>query len=453
MVSGVFAEGAGDANAIKAAFKSMNPAFFLNPPRAPSSRTWGKLRGACHRVSLTALLLSACGEQGTSNPIQAGQILSGASSSMDMPATSTLGNTDPSLVSGALAGTSPEIIVGEPPAVQPPCEQATGEAETLVFGASSVAYPVPTLSDRTLYSWTTLEQAQELLEGTPLLNRAERPGLGPGYAIEYLSTEFYPQTETDAAIIELLTTERFTRARYAWPHAWATRMGWPATEQAPAETYGDQLLQIVVKPEALWIVVSDSRLWVVDNEGVESEPTVATEQPERIAGVFFSKDANTGGASCGTFGASAFSAYREFILMNPDMIESWSLGTDEIRSVVHLDVERLTALFHAIRSCPNTQAFDDWAGFVVCRDWANSGTELSAYESALALMSPHYQPRPAEISAIVETLEADLARWTIEIPATPSVSNVASVDGGPGVRTGADASLSKLDEDAGVTQP
>lgn len=421
----------------------MSAAFRVFPFPGPGLSTGG-------RVSLFSLWLSACGQSGAPESKQVGL------GSFALPESTSAGSNATNTTSSALPTSSGASLVGEFVPVEVPvdvCAPAPSSMPT--FGAEGVTSPFPNPSGRALYSWTTVQQAQELLAGTPLLNRTERPDLGPGYAIEYLTAEYVPKSESERALLNVLTSEQFSRARYAWPHAWATRMGWPATSEAPAETYGDQLLEVVVKQNALWIVVGQSQLWVVGQDGTRWTTETAIAESHRIVGVFFNNDASLGAATCGSCGSFrgncnrgvAASAYREFIIMNPSMIESWSLGTDEIRSVVRADIQLLTQFFEAIRACPSLESFENWAGTVVCRSWENTGTEQGAYEARLAVMSPSYQPRPAELAAIISTLEADLAAWTITIDATSTEQSMPS-DAGASFTSQAPSSASGADADA-----
>lgn len=402
------------------------------------------------RVSLFSLCLSACGHSGATASQQVGPAPSATALGSSAAASDTTSSASDT-TSSASSSTIPLPVEAPVTACVPTA------SSTQVFQAESVASPFPNLEGRALYSWTTLQQAQELLTGVPLLSRTERPGSGPGYALEYVRTVYVPTSDVESSILDVLRSEQFSRARYAWPHAWATRMGWPATSEAPAEVYGDQLLEVVVRPEALWIVVGQGPLQVVGQDGTVLGAETAVAEPDRIVGVFFNNGAALGGATCEQCSGSfrrctperATSAYREFILMNPNMIESWSLGTDAIRSVVRADIQRLTQFFQTTRACPNLEPFEEWAGGVVCRSWANTGTEQGAYEASLALMSPCYQARPAEIAAIVSTLEADLAAWSLTV-VTTTAQPLSHDDAGTSSR--AETVPSTSDRDGGASR-
>jgi len=276
------------------------------------------------------------------------------------------------------------------------CSLPTDEAP--VFAEQTFERSQLTTERRSLYTWTTEEQIAELRDGGPLLSRTEREGLGPGAAYEY----FAQASETDA-VAALLTQERFAPARHAWLHPWATRMGWPG------ESYGNQLIKIVLKPDAWLVKVIEGQFTVWDLSGNQLDAQQALDNPDRIGGVYFQKDAVLDGADCGTFGTRGKHGFREYILNNPGMIESWSHGTAEILERLEADIALVKEFVERIRACPETRSVERWSGEVICSTFNSSAdTELGSYERALALTSEYYLPQPANMVALAETLEGDL---------------------------------------------
>ncbi len=362
------------------------------------------------RVSLLALLVGACTD-GTSMPITSGTLPTPARPTAPGNQNGTAPTTDPLGESTAIGVDSLDATTSEP------CFVDAAFATPDGFRDAGIGAEVH-LEQRVLYSWTTVEQATELAAGGPLLSRMERPGQGPGHAIEYLRDQYYPVSDDDAALKDLLLSEQFARARYAWPYAWATRMGWPATDVGAAESYGNQLIRIVVKPEALWVVLEPGGLRVVNNEGT----AVALADPQRIVGIYFVNGRTTGGADCGgSFGANVSAAFREFIVMNPAMVESWELGTETVRRAVEADIQQLGWFFEEVRSCPQLTNAEQWAADIVCSDWDRVGTSAGDYAMHLALLNSYYIPRAAEVAAIIQTLSDDLTAWEIRAEA-PSTS-------------------------------
>jgi hypothetical protein len=82
----------------------------------------------------------------------------------------------------------------------------------------------------TLYTWTTREQIEELVQGRELLTRTESPVRGSAYYDQVLAE----RAAQGDPLAQKLRTTAFARARHAWPNPWATLLGWPG------ESYGDQ---------------------------------------------------------------------------------------------------------------------------------------------------------------------------------------------------------------------
>ncbi len=257
---------------------------------------------------------------------------------------------------------------------------------------------------RVVYSWTTAEQEAELRSGDALLLTGEAPGLGRGYAMDFVHELAEPTPESGAApdpLAQAVLTV-FTKYRYGWTNPWATRMGWPG------ETYGNSLIRVELRDEA-WVVELESwggsRVLDLDGNLVDSEEAIA--HPERIALIYFARDSSNGGASCGTF-SSGNNGYREFVIGNEAMIKEWSLGTAVIRERLESDIAELERFLELVRRCPPAVS-SDFNADVVC-GWGGPffGGVPAAYANALALPSENYEPTPRNIVSLVETLEGAL---------------------------------------------
>ena len=299
-----------------------------------------------------------------------------------------------------VAGTAGVITL---PPFAPPCQVPdTGSA---VFAERALSSAAP--ARRELYTWTTAEQVAELRAGSVLLTRTERPELGPGYASEALAAlaaqipSDVPAVADSIALAALLSGPQFSKARYAWPEPWATRVGWPG------ESYGDQLVRLVLREDA-WLARFDAgQLDVVDMNNAPVPTADALAQPERLAGLYFVRNAGTGGPICGGSFRSGADGYREFIIGNESMIEEWSLATPEIAARIESDIALVQEFFDRIRPCPPRDDPHDWNLNVVC-SWAGSvgTTELGAYQGALAIPSPGYLPQAMPLASLIEALEA-----------------------------------------------
>jgi hypothetical protein len=201
-----------------------------------------------------------------------------------------------------------------------------------------------------------------------------------------------------------MLVERFAKGRYGWPEPWATRMGWPG------ESYGGNLLRIVLRPEAWLVVIAHGSLRVLDLQNQPIELATALASPERLGAILYNKDEFEDGPQCGSFGGGT-GGYREFIVGNLAMVEQWSLSTQEIRDRLSANLAQLTRFFGAIRACPIPTNPDAWNVRVVC-GWPfhleAPYTEISAYEAALAIPSDNYLPAPERIARMIDTLQGDL---------------------------------------------
>jgi hypothetical protein len=162
---------------------------------------------------------------------------------------------------------------------------------------------------RELYSWTSDEQAAALRRDQVLFTETERPGLGPGYAFTVLQSLAGNAAPEQGQLASVLL-ERFAKGRYGWHEPWATRMGWPG------ETYGGNLLRIVLRPEAWLAVIQDGQLTVMDLDNQPVSNADALLHPERLGAILYNKDGFEGGPACGGSFVSGNNGYREFIVGN-----------------------------------------------------------------------------------------------------------------------------------------
>lgn len=300
-----------------------------------------------------------------------------------------------------MPGTAGTLTLPPPsPACQIP------KSDVPVFAEHVVSNEAP--ARRELYTWTTAEQVAELRAGSVLMTRTEREGLGPGFAMEALAavagmTAITPGELDVKALAQLLIGPAFSKARYAWTDPWATRAGWPG------ESYGDQLVRLVLREDAFVARFRWGKLDVVDMNNAPVAIAEALAHPERLAGVYFVRDAGTGGPRCGGSFSGGDRGYREFIIGNEAMIEEWSLGTEEIRARLEADIARLQEFFDRVRVCPVRDDPVEWNLRVVC-DWdaIPQQGELGAYEAALAIPSANYLPAPTPLANLIEALQSSL---------------------------------------------
>jgi hypothetical protein len=256
---------------------------------------------------------------------------------------------------------------------------------------------------RTLYSWTTAEQIDELRKTRRVLVRDESPVNGASYVDQVL----YVLSLRGDPVAQKIYTTPFARMRFAWPSMWATRAGWPA------EQYGDQLIRITLKPDA-WIaylstatgafVIHDLKDEVVPQDAVLAKP-------ERIAAIYFVSDASVPAAAGIPRPASSF---REYALCNESMIEWYEVGTARLSQEVDQAISLIETLArHGAETATNDAP--------VARGWHGPAPGvLGAYRGALALDSPNYR------------LTSDVLRGLLDkLRATPKPTAEAAIKGAP----------------------
>jgi hypothetical protein len=252
-----------------------------------------------------------------------------------------------------------------------------------------------------LYSWTTTQQVAELRADSPLFTRSETSaGLHTN-----LRTTLSALAQSGDPLGLLLSNTRFLKGRYAWSNAWATLRGWPD------ESYGNELVRIVLKPEAWIVTLIDGQFGVIDlnNQPVDVATAIAT--PERIAATYFVNPAGGAGA-CGSLTTDcATGAYREYFLNNEAMVLEWSLRTPEILSELQRSLMLVQSLRDQIAATPlannlgcdfSRAAFCSWSAGV---NWP-SGPR--GYVQALALSSAFYEPTVANMDSLHNALQASL---------------------------------------------
>jgi hypothetical protein len=294
--------------------------------------------------------------------------------------------------SNGSAGAAPD----QPMSAQPP--DAGGV--TKPADASADAVDQMTLARNVLYSWTSRTQIMELRDSPVLLTRSEK---SDGTQTQ-LSTMLVAMAQGGDALAKVLTTAPFQKGRYAWSNAWATVRGWPG------ESYGDQLLRIVLKPEAWIAVVRYGALRVIDLDDQEVAMDQALAHPERIAAVYY-LNPGSDPASCGSFVAGCGTgAFREYFVNNESMVLEWSFGTQAILDELSRSIDVVLALREEIAANPIDPVACDFNGQMYCT-WEGSyglapnSSRLEAYRHSMALASEYYLPTLENLDALTTALK------------------------------------------------
>jgi len=279
-------------------------------------------------TSIIALAAQACG-----NVASGGRPGGGMGDAAGASGVAGAGGASSAAAGSAQAG-SITLDPGPPPVLPVPPATSCPGGDMLADQAVWV-----NAKPRVFYSWTTDEQVAELRAGGPLFSRSESPGKGRGLAMTQLAAYGAKGSGLVNQLATTLADRVFAKARFAWPNPWATLMGWPG------ETYGNQLLQVTLRPEA-WIAFfyGSGSLVVYDSNHQPVAIETAAASPERIGAIYFQSEVDVDGnytnCSEGTFSQGGV-AFREFVLGNLQMVQSWSLATPEIAARLAADIAAL----------------------------------------------------------------------------------------------------------------
>jgi hypothetical protein len=188
---------------------------------------------------------------------------------------------------------------------------------------------------RVLYTWTTNEQITELRAKQVLLTRSESPQFGPSGFDQRVADERGANYE----MTELLQRPQLSMRRFAWVTPWATMMGFQG------ESYGSQLIRITLKEEALIASYTprDDLHWDLfdlNNQRVPRE--ILDDHPERLAAIYYEAEGKDGALS-----------YREYVLCNESMIETWEYSTTSLLAEFSGSEEALRKLIEWAKVAPD----------------------------------------------------------------------------------------------------
>lgn len=285
-----------------------------------------------------------------------------------------------------------------PPAMEPLSPPEAPEPETVArveeltrwLGGCAVS-PGDAVRSK-LYSWTTTEQVDALIDGRRLLSR-ERHTNGA------LSGFDRRIAEDDHALSRHLRAPGRRARRFAWSNPWAARMGWEHG------AYGEELLEITMREDAWYAVYEPDagEPWRVLDEHGEEVPTArALRHASRIGAVLH--------VGRGPDPEGRERIYREVVIVNERQVERWSVGAESIELRLSRDAERLRALAAHWRTSPTevpptVEALTDW----LANGWTSDEGEdpvVDAYRDCLAIGSTAYRPDPDAIVSIADALDA-----------------------------------------------
>lgn len=213
---------------------------------------------------------------------------------------------------------------------------------------------------RALYTWTTEEQVALLRTERRLLVRTESPVYGQTLFAQTIAA----RASSDDPVAALLSEPRFARHRYCWTQAWATARG------CAGEAYGDRLLRVQLRPEAIMAVFSPEapdiahdapdapspwRFLLSDGREIPTPEALAV--PDRIGVVLHTAATWRAGTFAtpfpayrdnhwadSTFNEATTLSFREYVLVNEAMIAAFEVDTDAVRAELERSRQTATAL-------------------------------------------------------------------------------------------------------------
>lgn len=246
---------------------------------------------------------------------------------------------------------------------------------------------------RALYTWTKPEQAEQLRRGGKLLIKGSDDAAG----MSRFELQLWNSYNSDPWSRVFLNPP-FHRGRYAWPHPWATRLG------GDREPYGDVLVQIKLRPEAIIAVFNPqgARRWTFHTmSGEVLGDAQALKRAGQVAAVVHTSEQ-----------VISWQIFREVVVCNEAMVESWSLGTDEIAAKLASDVAAIDLLARwarGRRGWGDSLSQDElyrWLE-VVRRGWGEPTSTIEGlYLSSLAFASERYQPTEGALQALLQSMRA-----------------------------------------------
>lgn len=302
-----------------------------------------------------------------------------------------LGCRAPAMV--AASERSPVETPASPADATPPADAASATAPvpavTLEDALERHAVAADDFVRLELYTWTTPSQIEALRAGGPLLVADARTG---GYATPYrrlLAAMEGDRRHGHALAAVLQGTPALARCRYAWPSPFATVLGLGPTR------YGEALVRIRLRPEAVIARLdptADPPWTLRDGSGHAVTEAELVAEPTRLGAVYHLRVDDEPSAR-----------FREYVLCNAVMVESWEVGTPAIAERVAAERRLVLELREGpLAALPAAQArwraWPQWLEPDVPSAWP------SRWHRALAFDNARYRPTPAALDALAQAL-------------------------------------------------
>lgn len=289
---------------------------------------------------------------------------------------------------------------------QPAVSLETSDIETLSAALAAGARYGDSPPPRVLYTWTRPDQIMTLRGNPRLLIRSR--------SVDGVLSLFDTVLATDPSpLARLLKRPGLSLRRYAWSNPWATLAGWEG------ESYGDQLVRVELKPEALVLYydpTSPGRWRATNLRGGAVSAAMALANPQYVAAVYHVYPGNSSGGNTTPF--------REFVLVNESMIARWEYATPAVRdelAAARALLQRLTAYAEHHPAAPPADPVAFW------RHAPDEPSTAELYAANLTFPNAVYQLDPGRVASLAERVDAALAANVMRgLSITPSARFDAS---------------------------
>ncbi|MEZ4228753.1 MAG: hypothetical protein R3B89_06295 [Polyangiaceae bacterium] len=292
----------------------------------------------------------------------------------------------------AVSGESPVARATAVEVAPPPPQVRLAAEEARYLASSGVTRGDYVRSE--FFTWTTKAQLGELRSRRRLLlkDRADdgsRAFFDRRLELMRDSADVLPEQRLVAR--RLLEPDLGLR-RFAWVNPWGTARGW-----GESDTYGHVLVKVRLKPRALLARLDGNGWEFRDQEGriIQSDAALDAELVKRLAVVFHSWDPEAPGD--GMRELEGRPAFREFVLVNESMLESWEVDTTAVRERVERDRKLMRAIAPQVSQPPpswHTELAERWSRIEAASD---PGADFDQrYAACLAFSSKDYAPDQAD---------------------------------------------------------
>lgn len=269
-----------------------------------------------------------------------------------------------------------------------------------------------------LYTWTTKEQVEEIRKNKNVLIKSSSEKYGKANYDIVLEEKKKQGNEIAALLLNTL----FAKKRFAWPHPWATVRGYPG------ENYGDQLLKISFKSDAIVgrFISSqeDAPFHFYDMKGKSLSIDYVKQNFDRLAYVYFVNERKTSKKklyyrgtmrrrSTKIINSEGPFPYREYVICNQDMIKEVAVGTDAIKQKLKDDIDFLELLKNNFwldedkGGCGPVDKFDAYLESSVVDDWSSNWLTAycCSYGKIIALVNEYYDLNKKQLNKTIAVLK------------------------------------------------